>query len=124
MQALLAIAAGGAVGAVLRFLIATRLQPATLSGFPLGTFTVNAVGSLLLGLLYVVFAEKIAVSDELRLGLTVGLLGAFTTFSTFSLETFRLLEQGRVVVAASYIGSSVVICVLAAGLGILIAKQL
>lgn len=122
---LLAIAAGGALGAVLRFYVDGRIRPLQAAAvFPWGIFTVNVLGSFALGALYVLFVERNEVSEPLRLGLTVGLLGAFTTFSTFSLDAVRLIEQGRLGMAAFYVLSSVLICLLAAWLGMSLLRQL
>jgi CrcB protein len=79
------IGTGGALGAVLRFYLAMSIGRAGFGGFPLGIFSVNVLGCALMGVVYVL-VERLDLSDELRFFLTVGLLGAFTTFSTFSLE--------------------------------------
>ncbi|NNC54438.1 MAG: CrcB family protein, partial [Pseudomonadales bacterium] len=88
----MAIAAGGALGALMRWLLAAPLNS---TGLPLGTLLVNLLGSFLIGALLVVFADK-GGSEALRAGVVVGLLGGFTTFSAFSLETVQLLERGQV----------------------------
>ncbi len=121
---LLAIAMGGAVGAVLRYLMATATYRLFGQAFPYGTLAVNVLGSLLMGLLYVWLLERSMASAELRAALTVGLLGAFTTFSTFSLETVSLLEQGDLGKAFLNISLSVVLSIGAAWLGIISGRQL
>ena len=97
---LLAIALGGAAGAVLRYLLADAIG--RLDQFPLGTLIVNASGALLLGLIATLLLERVGVSDALRLGLTVGLLGGYTTFSTIQLEVLQLLDGGRWPLAIAY----------------------
>lgn len=124
MAQLLAIAAGGSVGAVMRFLVSTGVYSWLGRGFPYGTLVVNVVGSLLMGLLYELFLQRLSVSPEVRAVLLVGFLGAFTTFSTFSIETINLIEQGYLMKAIVNILASVILCVLAAWAGLQIARQL
>lgn len=100
---LFAVAAGGAAGATARFLVGTLAEP--LGGYPWGTFTVNVIGSFLLGLLAGALSWNPA--PELRAFLTVGLLGGFTTFSAFSLDIVLLAERGRLELAAVYFASTV-----------------
>ncbi|EPD13374.1 CrcB protein [Cycloclasticus pugetii] len=124
MAQLLAIAAGGSVGAVMRFIVSTGIYSWLGRGFPYGTLVVNVIGSLLMGLLYELFLQRLSVSPEVRAVLLVGFLGAFTTFSTFSIETINLIEQGYVIKAIVNVLASVILCVLAAWVGLLIARQL
>ncbi|MDX8390348.1 MAG: fluoride efflux transporter CrcB [Mariprofundaceae bacterium] len=124
MKQLLAVAAGGAIGAVLRWLMAAFVQRWAGSAFPWGTLCVNVIGSLLLGFIFVYMIERSAANELLRLGLTVGLLGAFTTFSTFSLETIRLLQSGALAVAMMNIVAQLTLCLIAAWLGVQLARQL
>lgn len=121
---LLAIAAGGAVGAVLRFLMSNAVYRVTGNDFPYGTLVINIFGSFVLGMLFVLLLEKLVVSAEWRLGLTVGLIGAFTTFSTFSVETLLLIEEGQLLKAALNIVLSVALCLFAAWLGMSLGRQL
>ena len=90
MLKVLLIALGGAAGSVLRYLLHGWLQRAAGIRFPLGTLAVNVLGCLLIGCLAALFLAHSQIREEYRLGLTVGVLGGFTTFSTFSLETFKL----------------------------------
>lgn len=94
MQALLTVAAGGMVGAVLRYLVNVATLRLAGPGFPLGTMIVNVAGSFAMGALVAAMALSWNASQEMRLFLAVGLLGSFTTFSTFSLDTYTLYERG------------------------------
>jgi len=92
--------------------------------FPYGTLTVNVVGSLLIGFLYIWLIERMAVGPAVRAFMLIGVLGAFTTFSTFSMETLNLMESGHLGKALVNMLVSVIVCVGAAGLGVLAARQL
>ena len=124
MQQLLAIAGGGALGAVLRFVVSSSVYRLLGRDFPYGTLVVNALGSLLMGLLYVLLVERMAVSTEWRSALLVGLLGAFTTFSTFSFETLALFNAGAPIKALVNIMVSVMLCLLATWLGMTLGRQI
>lgn len=124
MSQILAIAAGGAVGAVLRFLMSNGIYGLLGRGFPYGTLAVNVLGSLLMGFLYILFLERVTTGPELRAALLVGLLGAFTTFSTFSIETLNLIEQADYMKALLNMVASVAACVLAAWLGLTLGRQM
>ncbi len=112
IQIILAVAFGGAVGAVGRYLAVTQVSHWLGSGFPYGTLAVNVVGSFIMGALIEIFALAWSPSQALRAFLTVGCLGAFTTFSTFSMETILLVERGETGQAAIYALASVVLSVL------------
>jgi CrcB protein len=114
---LLIIAAGGGVGSVLRYLLAGAAQRLTGSVLPIGTMTVNVVGCLAIGLVAAYFAGPQLVRAEWRLGLMVGLLGGFTTFSSFSFETVALLNDGQMRAAVLNVVLSNVLCLAAAWLG-------
>ncbi|MEA3411390.1 MAG: fluoride efflux transporter CrcB [Pseudomonadota bacterium] len=116
------IALGGAIGALLRFWTASGVYSVMGRGFPYGTLVVNVFGSLMIGLLTVLLIERLDVGPEWRAGLLVGVLGAFTTFSTFSLETLLLLEQGDLGKAVTNVVFSVVLCLGATWAGILIGR--
>ncbi len=124
MRQLLAIAAGGAVGALLRYWVSTGTHAVLGRGFPYGTFTVNVLGSLMMGFLYVWLLDRIVTGPVVRAFLLIGLLGGFTTFSTFSIESLNLIEAGQLLKALVNVLLSMTVCITAAGLGVLIARQL
>ncbi|MEH6628206.1 MAG: fluoride efflux transporter CrcB [Motiliproteus sp.] len=113
MQQLLFIASGGAIGALCRYWVSGYVVNNTDHYLPLGTLVVNVIGSLLMGVLFVLIMEKSQISPEYRPLLMVGLLGAFTTFSTFSLETVALMQEGHIMSAAIYILLSVIFSIAA-----------
>jgi CrcB protein len=119
---LVGVAIGGAIGSVLRYLIQIQSLQWLGDSFPYGTLLVNVVGSLLIGFLSFLFLERIAVSEEVRFAILVGVLGGFTTFSTFSLETFNFIQQGDYLVAIGNVFLSVSLCLLACFLGISLAR--
>lgn len=119
-----AIAAGGALGALLRFWSSNWIYALLGRAFPYGTLAVNLLGSLVMGFCYVWLVERSALGPEWRALAMVGFLGAFTTFSTFSMETINLLEGGEVFKAVMNILLSVVLCVVAAWLGMIAGRQL
>ncbi len=119
-----AIALGGAAGAVSRFWLSSLVESFNGSGFPLGTFAVNVLGSFLIGVLFIVFAEKLHLVEQWRPILVVGFLGAMTTFSAFSLDALLLFEQGHYNTALFYIVSSVLLCLFAAFVGMQISRVL
>lgn len=122
MSQALAIAGGGALGALLRFWISGWVYAALGRGFPWGTLAVNVAGSLAMGWCYIWLVERSPLGPEWRAFLMVGLLGAFTTFSTFSIETLTLLEDGEAVKALANTLFSVVLCVAAAWAGVLAGR--
>ena len=124
MKHLAAVAIGGAAGAVLRWLMASGVQRLAGGAFPWGTFAVNALGSFLLGFLFVWLIERSTASELVRLAVTVGFLGAFTTFSTYSLESIRLLQEGALALALGNIMGQVVVCLLLTWLGVQLARVL
>lgn len=122
MPALLLVALGGAIGSMARFKVGTiAAQHAAASGFPWGTLAVNLAGCCAIGLL-AGYAERASwISTDARLFLMTGVLGGFTTFSAFGLETVSLLRRGDVVLAGGYVTLSVVGGLLAVGVGAAVA---
>ena len=129
MPEFLAIALGGAVGALLRWGIMLGMTNVLRESFSFGTLLVNVVGSLLIGVAFVCLVERIqtegiAASPAFKSAVMIGVLGAFTTFSTFSLQTLDMLIDGRWMAGSLYVISSVVLCLLATALGIGLARLL
>ena len=129
MPEFLAIALGVAVGALLRWGIMLGMTNVLRESFSFGTLLVNVVGSLLIGVAFVclvarIQTEGIAASSAFKSAVMIGVLGAFTTFSTFSLQTLEMLIDGRWMAGSLYVISSVVLCLLATALGIGLARLL
>ena len=124
MIQLIAIAGGGAVGALFRFWVSSGAYHLLGQDFPYGTLVVNVLGSLAMGFLYVVLLERLSTSPELRAALLIGFLDAFTTFSTFSIETLNLIEQADLLKAGMNMLFSVVACLAACWIGLALGRQL
>jgi len=105
------VAFGGALGAVARYLLSNYLQATAGNSFPWGTLTVNVLGCAILGFLLTALLNFWSPTQEIRTFLTVGMMGAFTTFSAFSLEVVLMIERAQWVLAGTYIIASVVLCV-------------
>lgn len=124
MTALLYVALGGAVGASLRYLSGIALMRLFGSAFPYGTLFVNIVGSFAMGVAIVWLSKRMgASSNELRLFLTTGLLGGFTTFSAFSLDFANLWERGDTMTAFIYVLLSVIVSIVAIFAGMWLARS-
>lgn len=111
-QTLPLIALGGAIGSVLRYLMVTAV------GAPVGTLAVNVLGSFAIGVLFVLLGAR----DGWQLFLMTGVLGGFTTFSAFSLDTLKLVQTGQTLQAAAYVGASVALSLAAVALGVALMK--
>lgn len=123
MPVLLQIAIGGALGAMLRYGVVMLGVRAFGSEFPWGTFAVNVIGCFLIGVAFVIVLSRDGFwLQRFAPMLMPGLLGGFTTFSAFSLETFQLFERGRAIAAAAYVGGSVALCLAAVTAGVWAAR--
>lgn len=119
----IAVALGGSLGAMARFWMVSAFNRLHGSHFPLGTYAVNALGSFAIGLIFVVLTLRFSGTDNLLHRLVIiGLLGAFTTFSSFALENLVLLQQQHYWMALGYTLASVVTCIAAAALGFGVGK--
>ena len=120
---ILAIAAGGACGAVARYLINVSPLQNLLKPFPFPTFFINITGSFLIGFLLILLTDKFQISENLRFAVMVGFLGAYTTFSTFELEIWGLLKESHFLTAFLYLFLSVLAGFIGVALGVTIAKK-
>ncbi|MEC9481911.1 MAG: fluoride efflux transporter CrcB [Halomonas sp.] len=124
MMTWLAVAAGGALGALGRYLLSGWLAGILGREFPWGTFGVNLLGCCLIGALYVWLTQELKLAPIWQAVLVAGFTGAFTTFSTFALETLTLLESGRGLVAALYVSASLLLGIAGVALGMKLARIL
>ena len=124
MMTILSIGAGGFLGSISRYFLSTQVHLRLGTDFPYGTLIVNALGSLILGTLAGYVHEHMAISEELRLGLTVGFLGAFTTFSTFSYESIILMQSGDYWKMGINVLSNVLTCLILCILGLQLVKTI
>jgi fluoride exporter len=108
---ILAVAVGGAIGSVARYLVAIGAGRAFGTNFPWGILIINVTGSFLIGLFTGLFALKWDLPQAMRIFLTVGICGGYTTFSTFSLDTYYLMERGELIAAGGYVIASVVLSI-------------
>jgi len=120
---LLSVATGGAIGSVARYGMAGAIQP-TNATFPWGIFAINILGGFLMGVIVEASALKLNLTPELRAFLTVGVLGGFTTFSTFSLDAALLIQRGTYLTAAAYMAGSVILSVGALFAGLTLVRTL
>ncbi len=120
----LLVCLGGAAGTGARYLFGGWAQRTLGAGFPYGTLIVNAVGSFLLVIIMHLSLETGAISPDARMILGTGVMGGFTTYSTFNYETFRLIQQGSLGVAGLYLAATVMSCLGAGALGLLLARAI
>jgi CrcB protein len=118
------IALGGAAGAVARYLVDGWVSERTGGAFPFGTLVVNLSGAFILGLLATLALERSVLPAAIRPSVLIGFIGAYTTFSTWMLESWRLAEQGALLGAVANIGGSVVLGLVAMGAGIAVGRAL
>ena len=123
MGTVLAVGLGGGIGALARYYVAAAIQPAG-AAFNWGILAVNITGGLLMGIIVEASALKLNLSPEIRAFLTVGILGGYTTFSSFSLDSALLLQKGEYVMAAVYIMGSVALSILALFAGLWLVRTL
>lgn len=124
MKTLLFIALGGATGAVLRFVITDLMVRLLGRSFPFGILTVNLIGSLLMGVIFILVQQQVLSAHSWRPFIMVGMLGALTTFSSFSLDTVLLLEHGQWFKAGLNVCLNVVCCMIFTFLGMQITQSL
>jgi CrcB protein len=123
--AIVLVGLGGATGSVLRYVISTLVQSQSTSGFPYGTLAVNMVGSFIIGLLIGLSIQTpTKMSENLRLLISTGFCGGFTTFSAFSAESIAFIDKGEFSLAAAYILLSIMLGLGATFVGILLTKQI
>lgn len=120
---LIAIAIGGAFGSVMRYLLSIWVHSFAGRGFPWGTLAVNVLGCLIMGVLFALLAERTS-NGVLRAGLLIGVLGGFTTFSAFSIETVNLMIEGALAKAAINMAASLGLCVAATWIGLIAGRNL
>ncbi len=121
---LVSIMLGGAFGAIARYLLSNLVYDWLGRSFPYGTLSVNILGSFLMGLLTIFFLQKAHLDPAIRLGVLVGFLGSLTTFSTFSLDTLDLIQEGALWQALINVLGSVIVCVFAVWLGMLAGRHI
>lgn len=116
---------GGGIGCVVRYLVSSNAYVLVGRHFPYGTLIVNVTGSFLMGVLFILILNRFStVAPQLRAFLLVGFLGGYTTFSSFSIETLNLFEQGEVLKAALNIITSIILCIAAAWMGVMLGRHL
>lgn len=124
MRVYIAIAIGGILGCWARYAMGNAVGAIWGRAFPYGTMSINILGSLLIGFLFVGMTERLSVPDYVRIGVVTGVLGGFTTFSSFSLEIMQLIEQDKVGMGALYLALSVGLGLIAAFMGGFAARTL
>ena len=120
----LAVAAGGALGAMARYYLGGSALSRTAAPFPTATFVINITGSFILGFFLTLVTERISISPHLRLAVAVGFVGAYTTFSTFEYETAKLIEDRGYLLAFLYVALSFIVGLAAVWGGIIMARKL
>jgi CrcB protein len=123
MNGIISVMLGGALGAGARYLVSSAFLRLAGSGFPWGTLAINLIGGLLMGVLVGVLARTSNGGEQARLLLGVGVLGGFTTFSAFGLETWLMIERGQTAIGFVYVAASVVGAVALTGIGLMLARS-
>jgi len=123
-MAVVLVGVGGFAGAISRYLVDGFISDRTGGGFPWGTLVINASGTFLLGLLFAMTTERAILPAEVRAPLMIGYLGAYTTFSTYLLESWRLVEGGAWAMALANLGGSIAIGLVAVAAGLIIGRAI
>lgn len=124
MNLFIAIFLGGGCGALSRYLIIDQINKISSNSFPYGTTLVNVLGAFLIGIIYYLLISKIIINEQLKLFITIGFLGGFTTFSSFNLDFFKLIESGSIFLAIIYALASFLVTIVAFYIGYSLAKVL
>jgi len=123
-RTLILVGIGGLFGSILRYLVAVFFARQAASAFPYGTLFVNLAGCFLIGILFALSEKGNVLSPEWRILLTTGFCGGFTTFSTFSYESIRLIQDGEIFLVSVYVAGSVVVGLVSTWLGMLLVRSL
>ncbi len=118
------IATGGALGALARYAVTALIQRHVPVGFPWGTFVVNISGCFVMGVATTMLTERLVMNPQWRYLIPIGFIGAYTTFSTFEMETFRAINEGAWLIGGAYIAASVVVGYVALWAGVVAARSL
>ncbi len=124
MSEVVAVALGGALGSVLRYLLANAVHTLWGRGFPYGTLTVNVLGCLVAGFVWATFIERLPTATLVHAAALTGILGGFTTFSAFSLDTVMLIDAHAYGKAALNVLANLVLCLSATAAGVVVCRQL
>ena len=124
MNLIIAIFLGGGCGALSRYLIIDQINKISSNSFPYGTTLVNVLGAFLIGIIYHLLISKIVINEQLKVFITIGFLGGFTTFSSFNLDFFKLIESGSIFLAIVYALASFLITIVAFYIGYSLTKVL
>ena len=119
-----AVAVGGALGSIARYALSTWIFDVSSHKFPYATLAVNVLGSFFMGVLFVIIIEKAALPTEMRSLLMIGFIGAFTTFSTFSLDALGLWQNGHIFMSLVYMLATVILCLIAISSAIWLTRLL
>ena len=119
-----AVAIGGALGSLARYALSTYIFDVSIHKFPYATLAINVLGSFAMGILFVLIVEKAAMPSEMRSLLMIGFLGAFTTFSAFSLDALGLWQNGHVFMSLVYMLATVILCLIAISSAIWLTRLL
>ena len=122
MSILISVFLGGGFGAIIRYLVIEQVNKLFLVAFPFGTIAVNVVGAFLIGLLSSYLAERLDVSENIKMFLIVGFCGGFTTFSSFNIEFYQLFSNGEILSSLIYVTTTFVLTVVAFYIGVSLLK--